>query len=144
MVIGDGNLSKNVELGKCLYNLYEDPKTLFVISSDFCHWGRDFDYVYYNKSFKNIWESTEDLDKQALEIIREKNSKKFDDYIKTTKNTICGKNPITIILSIIEEYQKKHQDKKITFETAGYSQSEKVKSMNGSSVSYAAGVNFIS
>ena len=144
MVIGDGNLSKNVELGKCLYNLYEDLKTLFVISSDFCHWGRDFDYVYYNKSFKNIWESTEDLDKQALEIIREKNSKKFDDYIKTTKNTICGKNPITIILSIIEEYQKKHQDKKITFETAGYSQSEKVKSMNGSSVSYAAGVNFIS
>ena len=143
MVIGDGNLRKNVELGKCLYNLYEDPKTLFVISSDFCHWGRDFDYVYYNKKFKNIWESTEDLDRQALDIIGEMNSQKFDDYMKKTKNTICGRNPITIILSIIEEYQKKHQNKKITFDTAGYSQSEKVTSMNGSSVSYAAGVNFI-
>ena len=143
MVVGDGNLNNNIQLGKCLYDLYEDPKTLFVISSDFCHWGRDFDYTYYNKKFKNIWESTEDLDKQALDIISEMNPKKFDDYMKKTKNTICGSKPITIVLSIIEEYQKRHQDKKISFDTAGYSQSEKVKSMNGSSVSYAAGVNFI-
>ena len=78
-----------------------------------------------------------------MDIIGEMNSQKFDDYMKKTKNTICGRNPITIILSIIEEYQKKHQNKKITFDTAGYAQSEKVKSMNGSSVSYAAGVNFI-
>ena len=97
MVIGDGNLKKNIELGKCLYNLYEDPKTLFVISSDFCHWGKDFDYIYYDKKFKNIWESTEDLDKQALDIIGEMDTKKFDDYIKKTRNTICGKNPITIV-----------------------------------------------
>lgn len=144
MVIGSGNLNKNIELGKCLYNLYEDPKTLFVISSDFCHWGKDFDYIYYNKKFKNIWESTEDLDKQALEIISQMDSKKFDEYIKTTKNTICGKNPITIVLSIIEEYKRNHQDKKISFDTAGYSQSDKAFSMNDSSVSYAAGVNFIS
>ena len=143
MVIGDGNLKKNIELGKCLYSLYEDPKTLFVISSDFCHWGKDFDYIYYDKKFKNIWESTEDLDKQALDIIAEMDSKKFDEYIKKTNNTICGKNPIIIVLSIIEEYKKNHHDKKISFDTAGYSQSEKAKSMNDSSVSYAAGVNFI-
>ena len=143
IVIGDGNLNKNIQLGKCLYDLYEDENTLFVISSDFCHWGKDFDYTYYNKKFKTIWESTEDLDKQALDIIGEMNTKKFDDYMKKTNNTTCGSNPITIILSIIEEYKKKHQDKKISFETAGYSQSSKVKSMNDSSVSYAAGVNFI-
>ena len=143
MVVGDGNLEKNVELGKCLYDLYEDQKTLFVISSDFCHWGRDFDYTYYNKKFKTIWESTEDLDRQALGIIGEMNSKKFDDYMKKTNNTICGSNPITIMLSIIEEYKRKHGDKKISFDTAGYDQSSKVKSMNQSSVSYAAGVNFI-
>ena len=143
MVIGDGNLKKNTELGKCLYNLYEDPKTLFVISSDFCHWGRDFDYTYYNKKFKNIWESTRDLDMEALDIIGQINSQKFDEYMKRTNNTICGRNPITIVLSIIEEYKKKHQDKKISFENAGYAQSSKVKSFNDSSVSYAAGVNFI-
>jgi AmmeMemoRadiSam system protein B len=63
MVVGDGDLNENIQLGKYLYDLYEDKKTLFVISSDFCHWGKDFDYTYYNKKFKNIWESTEDLDR---------------------------------------------------------------------------------
>ena len=32
-----------------------------------------------------------------------------------TNNTICGSNPIMICLSLIEEYKKKHQDKKISF-----------------------------
>ena len=64
--------------------------------------------------------------------------------MKNTGNTICGSNPITIILSLIEEYQKNHQDKKITFETAGYAQSGKIRNINyDSAVSYAAGVNFI-
>ena len=144
MVIGHGDFNQNKELAKCLYDLYEDPKTLFVISSDFCHWGRDFRYTYYNNKFKTVWESTQDLDNQALNIISEIDSKKFDNYIKNTKNTICGRNPITIILSIIEEYQKNHQDKKISFDKAGYAQSDKVMNMNGRSVSYAAGVNFIS
>ena len=143
MVIGDGNLKKNIELGKCLYDLYEEPKTLFVVSSDFCHWGRNFDYTYYDEKFKTIWESTQDLDRQALDIIGEMNTQKFDEYMKRTNNTICGSNPITIVLSIIEEYKKKHQDKKISFDTAGYAQSSKAKSFNDSSVSYAAGVNFI-
>jgi AmmeMemoRadiSam system protein B len=143
MVIGHGDFGQNKELGKCLYDLYEDPKTLFVISSDFCHWGKDFRYTYYNNKFKTVWESTQDLDNQALNIISEMDSKKFDNYIKNTKNTICGRNPITIILSIIEDYQKKHQNKKITFDKAGYAQSDKVMNMSGRSVSYAAGVNFI-
>ena len=144
MVIGHGDFEQNIELGKCLYDLYEDPRTLFVISSDFCHWGKDFRYTYYNNKFKTVWESTQDLDNQALSIIGEMDSKKFDNYIKKTKNTICGRNPITIILSIIEEYQKKHKDKKISFDKAGYTQSDHVMDMNGRSVSYAAGVNFIS
>ena len=80
----------------------------------------------------------------ALEIIGELNSKKFDEYMRRTNNTICGSNPIMIVLSIIEEYKKKHQDKKIKFETAGYAQSGKIKNiLYDSAVSYAAGVNFI-
>ena len=71
------------------------------------------------------------------------NSKNFDNYIKNKKNNICGRNQITIILSIIEEYQKKHQNKKIILDKAGYAQSDKVMNMSGRSVSYAAGVNFI-
>jgi len=71
------------------------------------------------------------------------NSKNFDNYIKNKKNNICGRNQITIILSIIEEYQKKHQNKKIILDKEGYAQSDKVMNMSGRSVSYAAGVKFI-
>ena len=144
MVVGDGDLNANIKLGKYLYDLFEDKKTLFVISSDFCHWGNDFDFTYYNKKFKNVNESTEDLDRQALDIIEEINSKKFDEYMRRTNNTICGSNPIMICLSLIEHYKKNHKDKKVKFETAGYAQSEKIENMKYDSfVSYAAGVNFI-
>ena len=143
IMVGHNDLTTNTEIGKALYDLYEDPKTLFVISSDFCHWGKRFRFTYYNQEFDNIWESTKDLDMQALNIISEMNSAKLDEYFKKTKNTICGRNPITIVLSIIEKFKKNHGDKKLSFDTVGYSQSSKAQSMTDSSVSYAAGVNFI-
>ena len=143
IMVGHNDFLTNTEIGKALYDLYEDPKTLFVISSDFCHWGRNFGFTYYDNKFDNIWESTQDLDKQALDIISEMNSAKLDQYFKKTRNTICGRNPITIVLSIIENYKKNHADKKISFDTVGYSQSNKVKTKFETSFSYAAGVNFI-
>ena len=143
IIVGDNDYNTNKKIGEALYDLYLDKKTLFVISSDFCHWGRNFRYTFYDKKFENIWESIQDLDKQALDIISEMNSAKLDEYFKKTRNTICGRNPITIVLSIIEKYKKNHADKKISFDTVGYSQSNHVKSKYETSVSYAAGVNFI-
>jgi AmmeMemoRadiSam system protein B len=143
LMIGETTFEQNKKIGKFLYDLYNDNKTLFVISSDFCHWGLRFGYTYYDKSSGEIWESIEKLDKIALDIISEMNAEMLDKYFEKTRNTICGRNPITIVLSIIEEYQKQNQDKKLSFECAGYSQSERVKKVTGSSVSYAAGVNFI-
>ena len=58
----------------------EDPKTLFVISSDFCHWGQRFGYTFYDKSKGQIWESTEFLDKKAMEIIGRMDPKEFNEY----------------------------------------------------------------
>ena len=143
IVVGDNDLKTNNEIGKALLELYEDPKTLFVISSDFCHWGKNFGFTYYNKKFDNIWESTENLDRQALDIISEIDSKKLDEYFKRTRNTICGRNPISIALTVIENYRKKNKDKKICFDTVGYAQSNKVKNSYETSVSYAAAVNYV-
>ena len=144
IVVGDNDLKTNIEIGKVLYELYKDPKTLFVISSDFCHWGKNFGFTYHDKKFKNIWEAIQDLDKQALDIISEINSEKLDEYFKRTKNTICGRNPISIVVSLIEYYKSNNKEKKVTFDSVGYAQSNKVKSNYETSVSYAAVVNFIS
>ena len=143
IIVGDNNYETNKKIAEILYELYKDKKTLFVISSDFCHWGRNFGYTYYDKNFNNIWESIQDLDKQALDIIKEINSEKLEKYFKKTKNTICGRNPISIILSIVEKYKNEHKNENIEFINAGYAQSNKVKSIYETSVSYAAAVNYI-
>ena len=143
IIVGDNNYETNKKIAEILYELYKDKKTLFVISSDFCHWGRNFGYTYYDKNFNNIWESIQDLDKQALDIIKEINSQKLEKYFKKTKNTICGRNPISIILSIVEKYKNEHKNENVEFINAGYAQSNKVKSIYETSVSYAAAVNYI-
>lgn len=143
IMVGDTSLANNRKIGEALFDLYKDPNTLFVISSDFCHWGRRFGYTYYDEQYDEIWKSTEHLDKMALDIIASLDAKKLDDYFKKYKNTICGQNPISIVLCMIEKYKQMYEDKNIHFDCAGYTQSEKVKNRNGSSVSYAAAVNYI-
>ena len=143
IIVGDNNFETNKIIADILYELYEDKNTLFVISSDFCHWGRNFGYTYYDKKFDKIWESIQDLDKQALDIIQEINSEKLEKYFKKTKNTICGRNPIILNLVIIELYKRNHKNENVEFIKAGYAQSNKVKSIYETSVSYAAAVNYI-
>ena len=143
IIVGDNDFGTNKKIGEALYELYEDKNTLFIISSDFCHWGRNFGFTSYDKKFDNIWESIQDLDKQALDIIEEINGEKLDNYFKRTRNTICGRNPISISLSMIEKYKNIHKGDKVEYIRAGYAQSNKVKSIYETSVSYAAAVNYI-
>ena len=143
IIVGDNDFDTNKKIAESLYELYEDKNTLFVISSDFCHWGRNFGFMTYDKKFEYIWESIQDLDKQALDIIEEINSEKLDKYFKRTENTICGRNPISISLSLVEKYKNYHKNEKVEYIKVGYTQSNKVKSMYETSVSYAAAVNFI-
>lgn len=42
-----------------------DPQNLFVISSDFCHWGQRFRYTYFDESCGSIHKSIEKLDKDV-------------------------------------------------------------------------------
>ena len=43
-----GNLSNEseVEYGKILLKYFMNPKNLFVFSTDFCHWGKRFEYTF--------------------------------------------------------------------------------------------------
>lgn len=60
-----GSLTPEVEAtyGKIFAPYLADPQTLFVISSDFCHWGQRFRYTYHDKSHGQIYKSIENLDK---------------------------------------------------------------------------------
>lgn len=57
-------LSFNFLQGKLLSRYLLAKDTLFVVSSDFCHWGTRFDYTLYDENEGPIYASIEALDKR--------------------------------------------------------------------------------
>jgi AmmeMemoRadiSam system protein B len=132
-----GNLSEESEeqYGKIFTKYLEDPTTFFVISSDFCHWGKRFDYYYYEKELGPIYKFIEILDKRGIEAIESSDPNQFYSYQKKYQNTICGRHPIGILLQTIQFSKLKFEIKFIY-----YTQSNQCSCQKDSSVSYASGI----
>jgi AmmeMemoRadiSam system protein B/AmmeMemoRadiSam system protein A len=75
-----------------------DEETLIVVSSDFTHYGRAFDYVPFRD---DIQENLQKLDLGAFREIEHKNLSGFLDYVHNTGATICGRSPIAILLAML-------------------------------------------
>jgi hypothetical protein len=75
-----------------------DTRTLIVVSSDFTHFGNNFSYRPFRE---NILENIEALDKEAFRLILQRDSPGFHTYLEETKNTICGKAAIEILLKLL-------------------------------------------
>lgn len=75
-----------------------NDRTLLVISSDFTHYGQNFDYVPFKNDIK---ENLEKLDLGAFKMIKGKNLSGFTEYIENTQATICGRDPIRIMLKLL-------------------------------------------
>ncbi|GLI67799.1 hypothetical protein VaNZ11_012087 [Volvox africanus] len=123
------------QYGKILGPYLDDPTNLFVVSSDFCHWGSRFSYTYYNRDQGQIWESIKWLDHLGMDAIEGGNPTDFATYLETYRNTICGRHPIGVFLNMLQHSKLQH---KIQF--TKYDQSSKCTSQSHSSVSYAAAV----
>ena len=81
-----GALTPEVEkkYGRLLSPYLEDSSHLFVISSDFCHWGRRFNYTNYDRSHGPIYKSIEVLDKDGMATIESGEPQKFTEYLRKT------------------------------------------------------------
>uniref|UniRef100_A0A0N5B690 MEMO1 family protein n=1 Tax=Strongyloides papillosus TaxID=174720 RepID=A0A0N5B690_STREA len=136
-----GNMQK--KFGSIFQKFITSPETLFVISSDFCHWGRRFDFYPYNpNSGVPIWQQIQALDKSGMNAIESLDPDAFDGYMNNTQNTICGSAPIRILLSAVKSAREKNNiDCKLEF--LNYSQSSQVTHSHDSSVSYASGVLWV-
>lgn len=66
-----GSISPDVEAtyGEILAPYLADSQNLFVVSSDFCHWGKRFSYTHYDESCGPIHKSIEKLDKNVSRIM---------------------------------------------------------------------------
>ncbi|TNM99887.1 protein MEMO1 [Takifugu rubripes] len=141
ILVGALSENKEHEYGKLLSKYLADPSNLFVISSDFCHWGNRFHYTYYDESQGEIYRSIEHLDKMGMGIIEQLDPPSFSNYIKKYRNTICGRHPIGVLLNAVAELRKSGLDMNFSF--LNYAQSGQCRNWEQSSVSYAAGALYV-
>lgn len=134
IMVGEIDSDSAFAIGKTLSSLIEKDDTLFVISSDFCHWGNNFDYMPYSGN-SEIYEYIERMDKEGINFIEKIDPQGFLNYLDLTNNTICGRNPIMIMLNTI---QQSKLSSKMKVNLLSYAQSSQVKKKSQSSVSYAA------
>jgi hypothetical protein len=73
------------------------PETLWVISSDFTHYGAPFGYLPFVVEVK---ENLAALDGGAIDRILALDEPGFAAYIAETGATICGANPIRLLLAV--------------------------------------------
>ena len=114
-----GQIDKNIakDIAKDLLPFW-DRETLWVISSDFTHYGHQFSYVPFTDS---IPENLEKLDFGAVDKILDFDLDGFDEYLNETGATICGRNPIMIMLAtaMLAMEERKLVAKLIDYTTSG-------------------------
>ncbi len=80
-----------------------DQDTLIVASSDFTHYGERFDFAPFKT---DVRQNIEKLDKGAVEFILKRDGAGFTGYLRRTGATICGRDPIRILLGLLPEKPK--------------------------------------
>jgi len=156
ILVGSIDSRQEKEFGRLLRPYLEDEENCFVVSSDFCHWGARFAYTYYlpNSEFgvrgytlkssncpqppsdPPIWTSIEKLDTLAMKSIESGSHQEFTEYLQKTRNTVCGRHPIGIIMGALEIDEGKVPKGKFRF--VRYEQSSRCIALRDSSVSYAS------
>ncbi|KAK0526831.1 hypothetical protein OC834_004665 [Tilletia horrida] len=131
ILVGSISTAKEAHFGKVLAPYLRDPANLFIISSDFCHWGSRFSYTYYqppdsaptNLSSRSgpspscpIHTSIRALDGRGMLAITHPHTaesegkgektatqahEEFAAYLRETRNTVCGRHPIGVLLGAL-------------------------------------------
>ena len=84
LMVGDIPEAKYKEYAKVLLPLFLDERTVFVISSDFCHWGSRFRFTHQYEDEPVIHKSIERLDKNGMQLIENQSFNDFTRYLDDT------------------------------------------------------------
>lgn len=163
IMVGNTAAETESDYGKLLSSYLADPTSVFVVSSDFCHWGSRFQYTFYmpNKPTADvvrrgggislhrrdpvpndppIHESIEKLDHMSMSSIEAGTHKSFLENMRKTENTVCGRHPIGVVLAAIDHLREagKVPADRGYFKFTQYSRSSDPVDVMDSSVSYAS------
>ena len=78
----------------------DTPETLWVVSSDFTHYGRNFGYLPFTD---NVRENLYRLDGEAAALIARRDFDGFAAFLRRTRATICGMFPILLYLELLRQ-----------------------------------------
>lgn len=156
ILIGDNKRLEEKEFGALLAPYLRDPDNVFVVSSDFCHWGDRFSYTVYapgndadnlvSLTYKTrrptdpyIHDSIKLLDQLAMDAVASGRHDDFVGNLEKTKNTVCGRHPIGVTMAALEVLAQDAADaNKYKFKFVQYQRSSLVEVYSDSSVSYAS------
>jgi MEMO1 family protein len=160
LLVGSNDGPEEKEIGRLLAPYVRDPTNAFIISSDFCHWGRHFSYRPYSATAdaastlqrlgnssptptgRPIHETIKALDQLAMDAIATGRHDAFVDAIDRTGNTVCGQHPIGVMMAALETLAAEDADGatagKYKFEFVQYQRSNLVVSPQDYSVSYVS------
>lgn len=97
-----GSFKDQNHIGECARELasIQRPGDLFIVSSDFTHFGPRYDYVpFYDDISANI----KNLDLAAYSLIEKLELKEFLEFQNKTDCTICGFNPICLLIATLSK-----------------------------------------
>jgi len=151
IVVGSLSRAGEHRVGAMLAPYLRDPASFFVVSSDFCHWGSDFDYQPMpppaRAKSQDISAFIARLDGQGMELVRRRDSDGWAKYLRQSGNTICGQHAISILMHAMDCVDAASScarggegSGKWEVRWLAYTQSMRAQCMTDSSVSYASGV----
>ena len=92
------------------------PRTLFVASSDFTHYGARFGYTPFTE---NIPANLRKLDMGAVDCALKCDAAAFRKYCDDTGATICGRAPVAVLLSLLSRLPEKSKGTLLHYSTSG-------------------------
>ncbi|KAJ7706128.1 MEMO1 family [Mycena rosella] len=148
IMVGAISKQAEAEFGALLAPYLAREDTFCVVSSDFCHWGTRFSYTYYypapapsdvpavrlSRSVSPtaahpIHKSISQLDHEAMALLT------LRQYLARTKNTICGRHPIGVLLGALTALEPQTP---AMLKWVHYEQNTPCLNIRDSSVSYAS------
>jgi len=92
------DITEYYEIAEQIKKIITD-QTLVVVSSDFVHYGKNYDFAPFNK---NILQNIRFLDSLAVQAITAQSLNLFNNVLLETNATICGREPIKVLLALLE------------------------------------------
>lgn len=98
IMVGALSVEREAAAAAALAPLLAEPATLFVVSTDFCHYGARFGYTP-RFGAPTVAAGIESLDREGMALIEAGDSSAFRAYLTRTGNTICGRYPVSLLLA---------------------------------------------